>query len=112
MTTLFEKLTAAGLPIASATETGEVSGLPGVGMTNDQRVQMHAIIGEHFDPTGYAQAVTAKNAILTTAQSAAGVTLANLTQAQIKALLACLLYAAGGVDVKTMQVKPLGEWLR
>lgn len=58
------------------------------------------------------QAETSRNAILTTAQSAVGVALTALTQAQIKALMACLLYAAGGVDVKTMTVKPLAEWMK
>lgn len=58
------------------------------------------------------QAVTSRNAILTMAQTAVGVTLANLTQAQIKALMAILLYQAGGVDIKTMTVKPLSEWVR
>jgi hypothetical protein len=112
MATLFEKLTAANLPIESATETGAISGLPGVSMTDAQQAQFSAIIHEHFDPTGYAAATTAKNAIVTMAQTAVGVTLANLTTAQIKALMACLLYAAGGVDIKTMTVKPLSEWVR
>lgn len=112
MSTLFEKLTAAGLPIASATEDGAISGLPSVSMTDTQRAQFDAIVNEHFDPTGYAAATSAKNAIVSMAQTAVGVTLANLTQAQIKALMACLLYSMGGVDVKTMQVRPLSEWVK
>lgn len=55
---------------------------------------------------------TARNAIITTANSAVGVKLVDLTAAQIKALMACLLYAAGGVDIKTMAVRPLSEWLK
>ena len=74
-----------------------------------------AVYNAH-DPAKYdaitAQAATARNAILTTAQTAVGVTLANLTQAQIKALLACMLYAAGGVDAATLTVKPLNEWVK
>lgn len=112
MATLFEKLIAAGLPIGSATEDGAISGLPGVSMTDAQQAQFATIIHEHFNPTGYAAATTAKNAILAMAQTAVGVTLANLTAAQIKSLMAILLYKEGGVDIKTMAVKPLSEWVR
>lgn len=49
--------------------------------------------------------------IKNTAQSAAGVALADLTQAQIKSLLAILLWQAGGVD-KDGLVRPLGEWVK
>jgi hypothetical protein len=59
-----------------------------------------------------AQAVAARSAILATAQSTVGVKFTDLTAAQIKALMACLLYAAGGVDVKNMTVKPLSEWMQ
>jgi hypothetical protein len=44
------------------------------------------------------------------AQSAAGVALQDLTTGQIKALMAVLLYKAGGVDPDTMTVRPLSEW--
>ena len=43
------------------------------------------------------------------AQSAVGVMLNDLTQAQIKALLAVLLWKAGGVE-NDMTVAPLGKW--
>ena len=59
-----------------------------------------------------AQVVTARSAILTTAQTTVGLKLTDLTAAQIKALVACMLYAAGGVDVKTMTVRSLSEWMR
>lgn len=49
--------------------------------------------------------------IVTLAQSAVGVRLQDLTPAQIKALMACLLYKAGGVDPSTLQVRPLGQWV-
>ena len=48
--------------------------------------------------------------ILAIAQSGVGITLANLTPAQIKALAAVLLYKAGGVDPVTLQVLPLSQW--
>lgn len=49
--------------------------------------------------------------IITTAQTAVGVSLADLTQAQRNALMACLLFAAGGVGTDS-KVRPLGEWIR
>ncbi len=59
-----------------------------------------------------AAAVTAKNNILALAQSAVGVQLSALTAAQVKALTAYMLYAIGGVDLKTLTVKPLADWLK
>ena len=109
MATLYEKLIAAGLPVISATEGGAISSNA---MTDAQQVTFRNIIREHFDPAGYAEHATAKSAILTTAQSAVGIKLVDLTAAQIKALMACMLYAAGGVDLKTMTVKPLSEWVK
>jgi hypothetical protein len=44
------------------------------------------------------------------AQTAVGVRLQDLTQAQIKALMAILLYESGGVDPATLQVRPLEQW--
>jgi len=45
------------------------------------------------------------------AQSAVGVNIQNLTAAQVRALLACLLWQAGAI-MKDGIVRPLGEWLR
>jgi len=51
--TLYEKLIAAGLPIAGATEQGEISGLPGTIFTDAQNQTMVDIILEHFKPAEY-----------------------------------------------------------
>lgn len=59
-----------------------------------------------------AQAATARSTILATAQTAVGVQLTALTAAQVRALLACMLYASGGVDPATLTVKPLSEWVK
>lgn len=48
--------------------------------------------------------------ILDTAQTAVGVALGNLTQAQIRSLLAIMLYKAGGVNLNSLTVRPLAEW--
>jgi len=61
MATLFEKLTAAGLPIQSATEAGEISGLPDIQMTEAQRQTFSDIVLEHFNPSEY-QALLAMRA--------------------------------------------------
>jgi hypothetical protein len=52
-----------------------------------------------------------KNQILTMAQSAVGVRLQDLTNAQIKALMAALLFQAGGIAPATVTVRPLAEWM-
>jgi hypothetical protein len=102
-------------PTSAYHDTG-ADGYAGIGEWRDPSTTKPTQAEFDAEDTAYqaelAKAVTAKNNIITTAQGAVGVTLANLTAAQIKALLACLLYQAGGVDIKTMQVKPLGEWLR
>jgi len=51
------------------------------------------------------------NTIKTTAQSTVGVALKDLSTAQIKNLLAVLLFNAGGVDLSTATIKPLNEWV-
>jgi hypothetical protein len=50
-------------------------------------------------------------AVINAAQSAVGVNIATLTQAQRLALVTCLLYKAGAVDPTTLVVKPLSQWL-
>lgn len=49
--------------------------------------------------------------IVTLAQSAVGVRLQDLTQAHNEALVAVLLYKAGGVDSTTLQILPLDRWV-
>jgi len=51
-----------------------------------------------------------KNQILDLAKSAEGIALKDLSQAQIKALIAVLLFEAGGVDLATMTVRSLNDW--
>jgi hypothetical protein len=59
--TLLEKLTAAGLPIASATESGEISGLPGIPMTQKQERIFQDILLEHFRPAEYAELLLSRS---------------------------------------------------
>lgn len=56
-------------------------------------------------------AATVKSAVLTVAQSAVGVLLTDLTAAQVRALVACLLYKEGAFT-PDMKVRPLAQWLR
>jgi len=55
--TLYEKLIAAGLPIASATEQGQISGLPGAVFTDEQIQTMNDVILEHLKPVEYAELI-------------------------------------------------------
>ncbi len=45
------------------------------------------------------------------AQSAVGVKLVDLTADQIKSLVIALLYKVGGVDINTMTVRALSQWV-
>jgi hypothetical protein len=45
------------------------------------------------------------------AQSAVGVALQDLTAAQIKAVVGCLLLKGGAIDPATLQVRPLASWM-
>ncbi|HEU5086865.1 MAG TPA: XkdW family protein [Roseiflexaceae bacterium] len=56
-----------------------------------------------------ADAQALRQKVLTVAQSAVGQTIDNLTTAQVRALVAVLLWKAGALD-KTGAVKPLGGW--
>lgn len=56
-------------------------------------------------------ALQLRQQIIGLAQSAVGVSLNALTAAQRNALIACLLWKAGGV-APDMTVRPLGQWLQ
>lgn len=58
-----------------------------------------------------AAATTLRDQIVTTAQSAVGVSITALTAAQARALLAILLYQTGAIDLSGT-VRPLNEWTR
>lgn len=57
-----------------------------------------------------ADALALRQRIVTLAQSAVGQSIDTLTAAQVRALVACLLYKAGAID-KAGVVQPLGAWL-
>lgn len=63
------------------------------------------------DPQTLTQGQTTLNNIRTVAQSAVGVALVDLTAAQQKALLAALLFRAGGVNPDGT-VRPLAAWVK
>ena len=58
------------------------------------------------------EASTLRQTILANAQSAVGKSLDVLTAAERNALIALLLYKAGGVHPRTGVVEPLGDWLK
>jgi hypothetical protein len=55
-------------------------------------------------------AAALRQQVVTTAQSAVGVAFGNLTAAQVKSLLAVVLYKAGALD-KAGVVLPLNSWI-
>lgn len=57
------------------------------------------------------EASTLRQTIITNAQSAVGKSLAALTAAERNALLALLLYKAGGVNPRTGTVNALNTWV-
>lgn len=57
------------------------------------------------------EAAAARDAVTAIAQTAVGVGIADLTTAQQRALLACLLYKADALG-PTLAVKPLSQWVR
>ena len=58
------------------------------------------------------EATSLRQTILGNAQSAVGKTLDVLTTAERNALIALLLYKAGGVHPRTGVVQPLTDWLK
>lgn len=58
------------------------------------------------------EATNLRQTILANAQSAVGKSLDALTAAERNALIALLLYKAGGVHPRTGVVQPLGDWLK
>ncbi|MCB9457775.1 MAG: hypothetical protein H6671_17470 [Anaerolineaceae bacterium] len=58
------------------------------------------------------EATSLRQTILGNAQSAVGKTLDTLTTAERNALIALLLYKAGGVHPRTGVVQPLADWVK
>lgn len=79
------------------------------------QAQIEAVVATHVPQAEYFQseidAAALREAIKATAQSAVGETLDNLTQAQLKALVAILLWKAGAV-ANDLTILPLGQWVR
>lgn len=78
--------------------------------TSQEQAAIDAVVAAH-DPQLLTQAEQLREAIKTIAQSAVGETLDNLTQAQLKALVAILLWKAGAVE-SNLTIRPLGQWVR
>lgn len=107
---LHQELLRALLPVVGVSTDGRID--YGRELTQAEQTTAATVIAAH-NPEAYdAQILAARQTILNTAQSAVGVQLTALTAAQVRALMACMLYAAGGVDAATLTVKPLSEWMR
>jgi len=102
---LHEELTLANIPIFGCDATGKIDFRPEA--TPQQIADADVIKAAHNPLTPS----TLVQNIIDTAQSAAGKLLSDLTTAERNALLACMLYKAGGVGLDG-RVKPIGQWLR
>jgi hypothetical protein len=68
-----------------------------------------AVIAAH-DATQLTKRERSRQTVLQIAASAVGVRVTELTTAQIKAILTCVLYRAGAID-EELKVQPLNTWL-
>lgn len=59
----------------------------------------------------HAPVTAGRDAVVALAQSAVGTTVANLTPAQVRAILVCIAYKNGAIDRATSAVLPLNQWL-
>lgn len=86
-----------------------------IGITPAQAATVATVIANHVpNPTYFPEeqdAAQARQTLLTAAQSAVGVAAADWTNVQMRALLALLIYQAGGLD-KDTKVKLLAQWVR
>jgi hypothetical protein len=106
---LHDRLEALGIPIFGVSSTGRIDFKPEA--TPEQIAQAQTFL-EGYDQAAVDQQQNAlKTAVLTTAQSAVGVALNNLTNVQVRALLAIVLFKEGAVATDGT-IKPLNEWVR
>lgn len=92
--------------------TGETTFVP---LTPDEQTaydaqQAAALITAVVDAQAATDRTTTRNAVLTAAGSAVGIGIGSLTAAQVRGLVACLLFKAGAID-KAGVVQPLNAWL-
>jgi hypothetical protein len=78
--------------------------------TPEEQAIIDAVLAAH-DPEGLTQAEQLRGHIVDIAQGAVGVLLTDLTAVQVRVLVACLLWKAGGVT-QDGRVRALDEWLR
>lgn len=115
-TPLLDQLIAAGFPPTITVETGEDRCW--VTCEPEQFDAVVQVVSRHDAATidaAMAQAIAdqsmIRSLVTATAQTAAGVGLGALTPAQVRSLLAIVLYQAGGVTADG-KVKPLAQWAR
>lgn len=87
------------------TDNGVAIGIPnGVSQS-----AVEAILAAHSDQE-QSDDDKLRAAIVSVAQSAVGVTINDLTAAQVKALLAVLLAKNGAINPDTLAINPLNQW--
>lgn len=108
-TTLVLKLQAAGIPVVSVYGDGRYDLAPDA--TDQQRTLAAQIVAAYDQKAEDAKGAALRQALITQAQSAVGVRVDQLSAAQQKAMVAILLWNAGGLN-PDMTIAPLATFVR
>lgn len=106
---LHQRLEEAGIPIHGLNMKGIIHFKDEA--TTEQREAAAAIVAAYRDEDETNAENALKSRIRTLAQSAVGVQIDALTNVQVRALVAILLWKAGAVD-NTGTIRPLKDWVR
>lgn len=103
---LKDELAAAGITVgALGRDADSVFTYNAAGQATDLPNGSAAVVAAHTPTT------PALNTIVSLVQSTVGIAAPDLTTAQRNALMLALLYKAGGVNPRTLAIKPLNQWL-
>lgn len=73
-------------------------------------VEMQGLIATH-DPTALSKQEQSRQKLMNLVQSCGGVQISKLTSTQIQALMAYLVYREGGLNLDTLTINPINQWL-
>jgi len=108
---LLEEFAVAGVPVQTISYfEGELKTVTPEGEWIPLPESAAPVVAAHVPIDRQAVAAAKRNQVLAIAQTTVGVQLTLLTAVQQRAILACLLYKAGGVSTD-MKVLPLNQWV-
>ena len=106
---LHQALLNAGIPIDGVSSAGRIDFKPEA--TQQQRDEAATILASYDQATVDQQRTNLRNQVLSVAGSAEGVLITDLTNVQVRALVACLLWKNGALT-NDGHIKPLSEWVK